>query len=66
MELSMVRCNQIKIEITDENQPGPEQLLLNAFCKGRPSSDTEYTLDQNVSLTFLSQKAVITVQLRFL
>ena len=34
MELSMVRCNQIKIEITDENQPGPKQLLLNAFSKG--------------------------------
>ena len=66
MELSMVCCNQIKIEITDENQPGPKQLLLNAFCKGCPSKDTEYTLDQNVSLTFLSQKAVITVQLRFL
>ena len=66
MELSMVRCNQIKIEITDENQPGPEELLLNAFCKGCPSKDTEYTLDQNVSLTFLLPKAILTVQLRFL
>ena len=66
MELSMVRCNQIKIEITDENQPGPKQLLLKAFCKGRPSSDTEYTLDQNVSFTFLLPKAILTVQLRFI
>ena len=67
MELSMVRCNQIKIEITDENQPEPKkQLLLNAFCKGCPSKDTEYTLDQNVSLTFLLPKAILTVQLRFL
>ena len=66
MELSMVCCNQIKIEITDENQPGPKQLLLNTFCKGCPSKDTEYTLDQNVSLTFLLPKAILTVQLRFL
>ena len=66
MELSMVRCNQIKIEITDENQLGPEQLLFIAFCKGYPSKDTEYTLDQNLSLTFLLPKAILSVQLRFI
>ena len=60
MELSMVRCNQIKIEITDENQQGPKQLLLNGFCKVRPSKDTEYTMDQNVSLTFHLPKAILT------
>ena len=66
MELSMVRCNQIKIAITDENRPGPKQLLLNAFCKWCPFNDTEYTLDQNVSLTFHLPKVILTVQLRFI
>ena len=51
MELSMVRCNQIKIEITDENQPGPKKLPLNAFCKGCPSKDTGSKCFLNFSLT---------------
>ena len=34
MELSMVRCNQIKIEITDENQPGLSCYSSMPFAKG--------------------------------